>query len=452
MRNKFKYIAVCLFAILMLIACEDKKNKTTVYPEALVTSLSFAKNDSFPGLAEASFTIITASDTGLIYNHDSLRFGTQLDSVIPHFTFNHTPSYAILYSDSDTIVYSGADTINMSVRPLKLYVMASDGKHDKWYDIRVDVHQVNPDLYVWERLNSGVFAADGAESKAFCVNGTFYLFVNNGFRTVLYTSPDATTWAAPQEVPDLPVGCAVRQIIEADGTFYYADAKQILTSADGLSWTADDYSSASFSLVSMLYAFNDSIWAIAQRTDEQLQLVRMAAGGKMEPTAEVLPANFPVSDFATLTFASAAKRARTMIVGGYDKDGKALNTRWNIEFTPNRGYAMTDFSIEQPGYKPLTGVSLIWYDHAIHLFGCMLEDGTIPADNQLVSYDEGMNWVVPDSAKNMLPSEYPARQKASVITTPDHYIYIFGGQNRTDIFSDVWRGRLNRTQFPDYED
>lgn len=446
------YIILVVALLLASYGCKKEDETTKTYPEALVTSMTFAKNDSIPGLAEASFTIITATDTGLIYNKDSLRFGTTLDSVIPYVTFNHTPSYSVFFADSDTIIYSGSDTISFVKQPVRLYVMASDREHEKWYDIYVNVHQVDPDLYQWGCINSNISDDLGGETKAVLLNGRFYFFVSNGISTRVYGSSDAISWTAPQVVSTLPRGCSVRNIIEAEGVLYYADGDKLFTSTDAINWSAADYSAKDFRLVNMLYSFNDSIWAIAQRTaDDKLQLCNMAAGGEMALTGEVLPDNFPISDYAALSFASASNRKRAMIVGGYDLKGNALNTRWNFEYLLGRGYSMTNFSIEQPNFEALTGVSIVWYDHAFHMFGSVNADHEVGQYTQLISHDEGLHWVVPDSAKNCLPEAYQPRQKASVIVDNQHFIYIFGGQSRTQTFFDVWRGRLNRTTFADYE-
>lgn len=445
------HILLLMVLLITMVACKEKTT-TTTYSEALVTSFSFSKDSRYPGLTEATYTIITQSDTGRIYSRDSLMYGTCLDSVVPHITFNHVPSYAMIITPTDTVVYSGADTLNLSHGPIYLYVLASDQESEKWYTIDLTVHHVDPDYYQWDMINSGIYAADGAESRALYQNGTFYLFVNNGFANQLYTSTDAATWSAPSAVTGLPSGCLVRQMMLDSAVFYYADAEGLYTSNDGFSFTKQDYSSQPFVLQSMLYAFNDSVWAIATRkSDDKLVMVNMAKGGTLKEAC-VLPDNFPISDFATLTFRSAALRARAMVVGGHDRLGQASNMRWNIEFTPNRGYAMGDFSIEQPSYEALSGVSLVWYNHAIHMFGSMNKDAEVAQQTQWISYDEGLHWEEPDTAHNRLPEAYRPRQKASVIATPDHYIYIIGGQSRTASFSDVWRGRLNETYFSEYEE
>lgn len=441
----------------MMVSCLDNKtDETQTYSEALITSMKFTANDSFPGLGEAKFSIITSTDTGMIYNPDSLRFGTPIDSVIPALTFNHTPAYVVFYtgadSTADTIVYTAADTIDFTVQPVRIYVMASDNETAKWYDVYVNVHTVDPDLYQWSCINNGIFSADGAESKAVLMGGKFYLFVNYGFQTKLYTSTDAATWSAAQTVSTLPEGCSVRKILEANGTLYYPAGDKLYTSTNGISWAATDYSGKDFSLLNMLYCFNDSIWGIAQLSDGKLQFCNMAEGGEMTLTGDILPDNFPVSEYAALPFAAASNRKRAMIVGGFDQFGNSLNTRWNIEYLKGKGYSMANFSIEQPAFESLTGAAIVVYDNELHMFGSVSADNSVGGDNQLISIDEGLNWFVPDSTKNLMPEDYRNRQKASVIVDENsHYIYIIGGQNRSESFSDVYRGRLNKLTFKEYK-
>ena len=168
----------------------------------------------------------------------------------------------------------------------------------------------------------------------------------------------------------------------------------------------------------------------------------------MALTGEVLPSNFPVSDYAALPFTSASNRKRAMIVGGFDLQGNSLNTRWNMEYLKGKGYSLANFSIEQPSFASLTGASIVLYNDEFHMFGSVSEDNALSADNQLISIDEGLHWTLPDTAKNQLPESYRSRQKASVFVDNDaHYIYIIGGQNRTESFTDVYRGRLNKLTF-----
>ena len=151
---------------------------------------------------------------------------------------------------------------------------------------------------------------------------------------------------------------------------------------------------------------------------------------------------WPIADFAALTFQSSSERPRAMVVGGRAKTGEPVNTRWNFEYTSHAGYRLKDFTIEQPQFNSLTGISIIQYDDRLIMFGGVDND-QYWRSNMLFSDDEGMNWYMPDTAHNQLPDTYTTRQKQSVVVDKDNNIYIVGGQSQTQSFSDVYRGFLN---------
>jgi hypothetical protein len=130
-----------------------------------------------------------------------------------------------------------------------------------------------------------------------------------------------------------------------------------------------------------------------------------------------------------------------MIVGGRSMNGEVVNSRWNIEYS-TEGYRIKDFSISQPSFESLTGASIIQYNNHLVMFGGINNDLAMRSD-MLYSDDEGMNWYVPDTAKNQLPDTYQSREKQTVIVDKDNNIYIIGGQSQTQTFGDVYRGFLN---------
>ena len=156
--------------------------------------------------------------------------------------------------------------------------------------------------------------------------------------------------------------------------------------------------------------------------------------------------DFPVSDFAAVAFQSASLRARALIIGGFAENGRSLNSRWNLEYSEHikthGGYRLSEYSIDRPTFTTLTGVSVVWYDEKLLLFGGVDKDMSYFGRDILVSTDEGLNWTQADTTKNQLPEVYQARQKQTALIR-DNYIYLFGGQDARTTYSDVYRGRLN---------
>lgn len=458
-----KKILFTLPLLVLLIgwtSCENKNETTTPSSETKLTAIVFAANDSFPGLKKASFTIDFTPDTALVYNEDSLPLGTRIDSVVATFYFSTTIGYARFVSDSDTVLVTSSDTLNFMPRPCRLHVVSEDLQHERDYNIFVNVHTVDPDLYVWSQTKTGLFQGN-CDVHAENLNGIIQLYTQDGIHTALYHSVDGRVWTGPLALTGLPRSANVRQIIKGKTRLYYAENNVVYSSEDGQNWTGADCSSLGFNIENMLFCYNDSVWAVvSDPATGDLWLATMAEGGTPAIQTQIGRINdyyrfayeqFPVSDFSALTFRGKSGRKRAMIMGGFDKEGNALNSRWNLEWIDTDAHAgyyrLENFTIEQPDFASLTGAALVWYDDKMLLFGALENGSTILEHAVLESVDEGMNWSVPDSTQNMLPDEYITRQRQAITVTNDQAIVLVGGQNRTTSFTDVWRGKKNSIEW-----
>ncbi len=439
--------------VLFLISCDNNKTTIATSSENRVSNFTFYKDTANIGLTEAIYKIEHLSDTGLIYCTDSLRYGTRLDSVVPHVTYKATPASATFFTPDTSIVSTGADTLDFSKDPIYLMVQSSDLAHKRWYRIKLHVHQADPDLFVWQRMTPSIFAPQHCDMKAFFDGEKIQLFVNNGFSTQLYQSVHGDEWEQVTSPTGLPTPCQVRDILQHGDTLYYMANDKLYTSTNYTDWVATDYSDQPYSLINMLVVFDGVTWCILQDRETESLFLGVIHNGVITSSPaiigldnNVLPKNFPISDFAALSFQSSSERPRAMIVGGRSIDGTAINTRWNMEYELSAGYRMVDFSIEQPNFQSLTGISIIQYNQQLIMFGGIDNDLTYRSDI-LYSNDEGMHWYAPDTLHNQLPDTYVSRHKQSVVTDDQCNIYIIGGQNNTETFSDVYRGFLNKLKW-----
>ena len=430
--------------MLLALSCTNRSSTTyTPSYDPTVATMTVTANDSFPDLAKAVFTVEGRIDTGLIFNVDSLKYGTRIDSVIPRFTFNGSVvSSAVILTPNDTVYLSGKEAIDFSQRPVYLHTVSEDGAFEKWYEIRVNVHQTDPDLYVWEKISDNVLPGAYSNQKTVMLRDTMYMFASDGLQTKLLYSAGGEDWIE-KEVPF--TNFDVKNTVVYAGKIYCMNEGETRRlSSCNAAWEAMTEEKGDYELKQLVFEFNGYLWAIAwNKTEEKNYLVSIGEEfGEWEGEGE-LKEDFPMSDFAALKFLSPTGRERGMIVGGFNEEGKCLNTRWNVEYAPGSGYNWENFSIEQPWFTALTGVSIIYYDKHFLMFGGVDAENKLEDNAILESFDEGMNWSVPDSTHNSLPESYKARAYQSVMTDSNNNIYIVGGKSRTEVFSDVYKGKLN---------
>ncbi len=438
--RKFFYIIIALLPLLVVGCDSSNTNTTQTSSIAKLTAFSFVANDSMPGLGKAVFTIEERIDTGLVYNKDSMLYGTSLERVVPRFVFQVAVGTATLKMPDTTLTLTGYDTLNFSKQPIYLTLTSTDKTTTKVYEIRPSVHQADPDLFTWTCLNTGIYPEDESEQRVVELGDVFVMVANNGFSNKVFASADGASWYELGTPSGLPTSARVRQIISDGLTLYYADGTTLYTSDDALTWTPQ---TMSYEMKTMLMNWNGRVWVLVDNNGLELAYL----GGMDISLTGLRPDDeFPISDFATVQFESASQRARAMIIGGYAETGKSLNTRWNFEYSPqikeNDGYRINEFSIDRPTFTSLTGISVIWYDDKLMLFGGVDANMTYLGRDILISDDEGLNWTKADTAKNQLPEVYQARQKQTAIVR-DNNIYLFGGQDKTTTYSDVYKGRLN---------
>ena len=105
------------------------------------------------------------------------------------------------------------------------------------------------------------------------------------------------------------------------------------------------------------------------------------------------------------------------------------------------GVVFADF-VHQPLDIGVTGLSVVYYNNSLLLFGGVDDKAKYLGRDIFVSTNEGITWTKADSTKNQLPESYQARQKLSAIVR-DNNIYIFGGEDSEQTYSDAYKGRLN---------
>jgi len=469
--SPFKFILLTSFIVFLTSCLGTTDTATTVSSDASFVSLTLAKNDS---VKSAVFTLV--GDT--ILNVDSLPYKTKVDSVYPTFSFKSTYGIRIIFLDASkkdsvsTVSLTGKDTINFT-QVVGVRNIASDKKTlSKLYYVKVNVHKIEPKLYNWSQINTAIDSRNASNQKTIVFKDKLYYYSNDGTGSYLYTSTDGTAWSA-QTITGLPTSTPLNDITEFNGKLYLSqDGFNIYSSADGVSWTkfVSDYN-----FKSMLYVLSGKLWAVVQSKTETFCRFASFTEADGWVVRGQIPANFPIRDFTSLSFASRTGQPKVLIIGGSTSDA-VLKTRWSSE----DGVYWTDFSVDNHTLDTLAvGASVIKYGDKLLLFG-VRSDSVKYTNHFRESIDEGFSWQAPDTLYNRLrlsvktviagkdstiyTNYQPRNYQSVVVMNPHDYtgtnsaslfeaiqksnrIFIVGGKTKTEVLSDVWTGKLNKKNF-----
>jgi hypothetical protein len=457
-KNWFKFLIIVL-SLITLSSCLWDDEETELSSDPTFISLKFGRNDSIPALQYANFTLVYDSvlKDSIIVNLDSLPYQTRIDSVFPTFTFRSTYLAQIILIDSlgtgfDTIAITGKDTVDFT-RVVKVRNIALSQKAERTYPVKVNVHQVEPELYVWKKLKDQIYTHPGSMQKAVYFKNEYLLFVGSGLFNYLYVSTDAANWSSAA-LSGMPAGLNFRNITEFNNSLFLADeAGDMLSSSDGRTWIRNAGLIPGHKLISILFALEGNLWTLVRNDISNQIHFAMSSNGLTWSVQDQIPAAFPIGDFASLSFKSRTNKPKALVLGGFDVDGKLLAKSWSVEKNVFGVYKWVDFSLENSTLVSLSGAMLVPYDKKLLLFGGADADDNVINTPFMESIDEGLSWRAVNETYNSILDQdggfsYDPRSYQSVILDEaDKRIYLFGGRTRSNVFSDVWTGKLNRMSF-----
>lgn len=417
-------IVLLIITAIFASSCTKTEDTTPASSNTTITKFSL-KSASTNGLSKATFTI--DNDNNLIYNVDSLPYLSDVDSLIPSI-FGGTLSAIYL---NDTIRYTGKDTLDFR-NPIKITTIATDKKSTRTYTVKVNVHQVDPDLYRWEGLTSEVYQGETIEQKAVLFNNTIHFFVKTSTNFKSYTSTDGKSWSETA-VTGLPLSASLERLITTKDEFLLIHNAELYGSTDGFSWLK--IASPTAQLNYLLFSMNNKIYALG--TVDSKRVVFESSDKTTWKNLGFAPENFPVSGFGVWVDAAPSGKMQAFLVGGRNSGGTLLSSVWSTE----SGSYWANLTAEKEWFTPREQVSVIQYGGGLMIIGGKNDSGAL-SDKQWVSPDYGLSWKAADK-KAQLPNLFIPRFGQSVIIDKENYIYIIGGQTSSTFLKDVWKGRKN---------
>ncbi|GHS91177.1 hypothetical protein FACS1894203_1470 [Bacteroidia bacterium] len=432
------YIFCSVIMISVLTSCLGSDDTEVLIPiDAQITTFRVS-HDSVPALDSLVFSIDHFK--GLIYNHDSLRYGTEIqEKVIVTFS---TSAYAVVdithKEAGDSAIIASGDSLNLrEIARLRVYAYSGITKE---YEVKLNIRQVDPDSIRYWKIVDDLGFPDAGQTKSVYFLQKHYTFTSTGNGVKLYGSSDAENWKE-ESIIGIPDDVIVSEIQNTGLTlFAYTASGRLYRSTNVTSWE----------LVTTEYPVKAVFGYIEKTPIQEAGFVLLVEKeGKNIPAFTLdfanwsygseLPESFPVSDFSSVKY-NRMSLDRVTVIGGKSSSGNFQNTVWST----SNGVYWAKITDDKRGLFPvMEGFNAFIYNEMIYLLNGRILDG---GDFNKVTYhskDGGTTWQT-DQEKTYLPDEYEGRYGASVVVDKDNYQYIIGGYQSAGPLKDVWKGILNK--------
>lgn len=463
----FQILLIVLLSI-SFTACDwlDSNTVETSSNANFVSLRLAAVNTTDAAVSNAAFTVEWDKDLkdSVIVNLDSLPYNTAIDKVIPTFSFYSTYQ-ALVYRTNDTngidsVFLTGKDTLNFN-KVVSIKNIASDQIAKKTLKIKVNVHKVDPEKYIWRKAVDQIYTSAAYIQKAIMLNDTIRFFTSTGLTTSLYTSVNGSDWSDRTPVPTLPDNAFLENIVAFGNKAYlFHNDSLIYSTKDGVNWTRKPLADSPYNFKNLLYEFKGELWGLVQtKSDAEYHFAKSSDGINWLIFSGQVDSNFPVGGYSAVSFASRTSQPKVIVAGGYDKNGVLQDKVWSSE----NGTYWLDFSKENKTFGARTACSLINYEDKLLAFGGKNAIGGLHSLLFIQSSDEGLSWKGIDTATMTIREEftfikkdstlkgysmYNRRFNQSVVVDKNKNIILIGGRDATpQTFTDVWIGRLNKSVF-----
>ena len=447
-----KSLAIFLSMLaLVFTSCLNDAEEQVSSPYAILKSFSIGNITSkYPTYTSEGFdTTVTKTIQGSsyafsinqatceVYNADSLPFATKVDKV----TFSmDLQGYAKIYVDSlDAFdAFLSTDSIDFT-SPRTVRITSTDEEYYRDYTISVNVHQVNPDVMVW----NSYAALDSIQPlRSLEHGGSMCLFAEKGGQFVLATTEllGAPSWTQTV-ITGLPDSASLATVQSFGDSLYVVAGDGIYVSEDGAEWSLSYGCDGALAIVGVSDC-DGKMWVAT--VNELL----VTTDGVSYASAGALPVGFPVYGVSIASYGLEHNSSivRYMLVG-YDNeamDGKA--TVWSRLSTENSWakYENENKPFQCPSLK---GLTMLRYDDFLYAFGGAgtAQGEEVNAFSEFyISRDNGITWKAPDDFYQRMPADLQGCDAPFVATVDsNNMIWIVCAGDKPM----VWKGIVNRLGF-----
>lgn len=413
-----------------------KDSIITYYP-AVVNGKDTTLSTAIVG---ADYPFVINQNEGLIYNPDSLPVGTDVSKVALSITADSYAIYIVAEQDS---LWEEKDSLNFE-KPIQFKVLAEIGTFGRTYTAKINVHQQDPEVLGWQKLNSN-FDTHIEEQKAVYLNQTIYVFGKQDGQSVMTKTQasDGKEWTAPARI-DTPAEADITSAMAWGNQLYLLADNELYTSQDGLSWNKVGTTKLHQLIANVHSDKAQKIMAI----DMDNHYTESQDGITWETYGE-MPEGFPTSQlsFASYPLDTNKDINRTVVIGNHGVASDTTTIAWtqlDVETS------WTDLTAPDDSYAcpKLENMTMVHYNNELYTFGGsgQHKGAVAPFSAIYTSNDNGITWQA-TSDKITFPEEFQTKYEESdgnysSVVDDNHFIWIMWGNT-----GEVWRGRINKLGF-----
>lgn len=358
------------------------------------------------GGLNATFVVNDAEH--MIFNYDSLEYGTDVSALIPYFSgYDAMPTIEIL-QNGEWMPYGNTayEKQTFDLSKLQIRSTSESGNFTTEYTVNVRVHQFDVNALDW--VNGEKMQGDSLSVLGGCLVGDKMYFAVNDSKNgdSFISSADAKSWSSfvPDGVEDMDLSSAISvgeqtlAVLSKDGNVYTIDAATSTVTKKEMG----------YKLSKLLFTVGDKVWAVSSDT-----LVAMDTDFNVVSSMKA-PAAFPKQIVNTLVTKSGV-RFDLGYVYGLNGDKAvlcAIDERGNV----------SNITTSDKGLPAYAKASLVFIDNEMCLVGGYDANGVL-AVSFATSANGGISWKI--NTHKCLPKDLQSANSLAALVSNDK-LYLLG--------------------------
>ena len=449
MKIKEFLLIVFLLSGIVLSSCKKGEEESKV-----VTDDPRIRSMVISALPNATFVVNDM--TGLIFNYDSLSYGTPINNLNPEFGgYGGALSFQYKLGENGEWKEFSNNALDFSTAlPVFFKSIAPDADYTKEYRIDVRVHKYDVEAFTWtEKANALSVQGTVVSQKAVFYNQKYYFFYRNDLgKSYVITSGDGDDWTNGDEInienPDWATLTSMHQshklAVQVAEELYVCDL-----STGTPSFTQSNVALPEGTILQApLFTLRNNFWIIAKEADLAF-LYSLAEGAEEYEKRTSLPSRTPVEQITTFVSPSGSTTLG-YIFGGKNTIGNG--SVWGVDVSGN----IMELTSNQYALPFLNYPMPLFFGNKLYLAGGIASyTGRTPSEESYTnryidlfygSPNSGTGWS--QDTHKFLPDEIKFA-KGSLFEYKRNNIILIGGEipigeNESKFSPSVWKGQLNQ--------